>query len=234
MKSRAVALVSVICFLLLFIFTGEAFAERDGDQIWAMAALQGGFGFLNPKLDRVKGYLELQGRWRSFESLETAFLPRFALGYAITPQITAFAGFANVETDAARKKPYSELRPYEQLTWNLPVTGFTLQSRTRLEQRIIQDNLGWRLREFVKGSVPIPGIDRIYLAAYDELFFELDDTSWGQRKGLRQNRFFVGPGFRLDQSKHISLEVGYVNQWIDKKKWDRVNHVLALNLFFNY
>lgn len=240
MKIRVRGLVSTVRLLLVLLVAlgaGEASAVREGEQLWAMGALQGGFGFVSPKLDRVKGYLELQGRWRSFESLETAFLPRLALGYAITPELTAFAGFAQVEFDNARKKPYSELRPYQQLTWNLPVTGFALQSRTRLEQRINQENLGWRLREFVKATVPIPGMERVYLAAYDELFFELDDTTWkvgGQRRGLRQNRFFVGPGFRLDESKHVSLEVGYLNQWVDRKRNDRDNHVLSLNLFLNY
>lgn len=233
---RGLAFVLVGLFILLV--DQPAAAVVEGDQLWAMAVLQGGFGFIDPKLDRVKGYLELQGRWRSFESLETAFLPRAAIGYAITPQLTAFAGFANVEFDNPRRKPYWELRPYQQLTWNLPLPGVSLQSRTRLEQRIVQDHLGWRLREFVKATVPIPGLepgmDRLYLAAYDEIFLELDDTTWGQRKGLRQNRFFVGPGFRLDPDKHVALEVGYLNQWIDRKKHDRDNHVLSLNLFLSY
>lgn len=169
--ARILGVASVLVGVLLTLWTGEAVAgdPRDGEQLWAMAALQGGFGFLNPKLDRVK--------------------------------------------------------------------GFTLQSRTRLEQRIIQENVGWRLREFVKGTVNVPGSDRIYLAAYDELFFDLDDTTWsvgGQRSGFRQNRAFAGLGFRLDPGKHISFEAGYLNQWFDRRKEDRMNHVLSLNLFLNY
>ena len=230
--------------LVVLLVAGAAFAgdPREGNQLWTMAVLQGGFGFVHPGLDRVTGYLELQGRFRSFdEETEVAFLPRLALGYALTSRLQLFAGFANVVTDppshAAVRRSFSELRPYQQLTWNLPVRGFTLQSRTRLEQRIIEDNLGWRLREFVKGTVDVPGSDRAYLAAYEELFFDLDDTTWpvgGQRRGFRQNRLFAGLGYRVDPAKHVAVEAGYLNQWIDRRKEDRLNHVLSLNLFLSY
>ncbi len=207
---------------------------REGDQIWAMALAQGGFGFVHPRLERVRGWLELQGRWRSFgESYETGFF-RPALGYAISERVTLFAGFALVENDPARQKPFTELRPWQQLTWTPSIGQVALQSRTRLEQRLRQENLGWRLRELIKASVPIPGSERIYLAAYDELFFDLDDTPWGQRRGFRQNRFFVGPGFRLDPDRRVALEVGYLNQWLDLRREDRLNHVLSLNVFLNY
>ncbi len=236
-RARLVSICSLLFILLSLLVTGEALAgePREGEQIWAMALAQGGFGFVHPKLSRVRGWLELQGRWRSFgESYETGFLPRVALGYAVTDQVTIFSGFAAIQMDPAQKKPFTELRPWQQLTWNLPVKGFTLQSRTRLEERIHQTNLGWRLREFIKTTVPVPGTDRVFLSAYEELFFDLDDTTWGQRSGFRQNRFFAGPGFRLDRAKHVSLEVGYLNQWLDKRNEDRDNHVLSLNLFLNY
>lgn len=234
---RAISQLSLLVVMASTLMVAKARADnsREGDQIWATALAQGGFGFVHPQLSRVRGWLELQGRWRSFgESYETGFLPRVALGYAINNQVTVFSGFAAIETDPARRKPFAELRPWQQLTWNLPVNGFTLQSRTGLEQRILQNNLGWRLRELVKMTVSVPGTDKVYLAAYEELFLDLDDTTWGQRRRLRQNRFFVGSGLRLDSAKRVSLEVGYLNQWIDRRREDRVNHVLSLNLFFNY
>jgi len=237
MWSRAFSLLSALVLVLLGLGTGEAFASdpSEGDEIWALAALQGGLGFLHPQLDRVKGYLEFQSRWRSFgESFETAFLPRFALGYALTDQLTVYAGHAVILWDPAQKKPYTEQRPWQQLTWNLPVTGFTLQSRTRLEERIQQDNVGMRLREFVKATVPLPGLERVYAAVYDEMFFDLDDTPWGQRRGFRQNRAFAGAGFRVDAAKHVALEAGYLNQWVDRRNQDKLNHVLALHLLLNY
>lgn len=236
-RLRVVALSSVVLVVLMTFASGEAVAgdPREGDQIWAMALLQGGFGFVNPKLSRVRGWLELQGRWRGFgESVEAAFLPRVGLGYAISDQVTFHVGYASIYNDPSQTKSFTEDRPWEQLTWNLPVKKFTLQSRTRLEQRIQADNLGWRLRELVKSTVPMPGFDRAFFSAYDELFFDLDDTRWGQRTGFRQNRAFVGLGYKLDPGQHVALEVGYLNQWLDRRNEDRVNHVLSLNLFLTY
>lgn len=236
-RVRRVSLPFVVLLVLLASVPGEAVAgePREGDQIWGVALLQGGFGFVDPKLSRVRGWLEVQGRWRGFgESLEAALLPRVGLGYAITDQVTVHVGYASIYTDPPQQRSYTEDRPWEQLTWIVPFETFTLQSRTRLEQRIHADNLGWRLREFVKATVPVPGFDRAFFAAYDELFFDLDDTSWGQRSGFRQNRAFVGLGYKLDPGKHVTLEAGYLNQWLDRRNEDRDNHVLSLNLFLNY
>ena len=69
---------------------------------------------------------------------------------------------------------------------------------------------------------------------FSTIFFDLDDTTWGQRRGFRQNRAFAGLGARLDPDKHISLEAGYLNQWIDNRNEDKLNHVLSLNLFLSY
>lgn len=236
-RVRLLALHMAVVLSCATLVAGEALAgdPREGDQIWAMALAHGGLGFVHPTLSNLRGWFELQGRWRSFgESYETGFLPRVALGYAVGEQVTLYAGFAAVENDPARARPYTELRPWQQLTWNLPVKGFTLQSRTRLEQRMHQSNLGWRLREFIKATAPIPGTDRVFFSGYAELFFDLDDTTWGQRRGFRQNRVFAGPGFRLDRAQHVTLEAGYLNQWIDRRNEDRLNHVLSFNLFFNY
>lgn len=84
------------------------------------------------------------GQGRSFgESYETGFLPRLAVAYAINDQMTLFSGFAAIEHNPARMKPFTELR----------------------------------LRHFVKATIPVPGMERVYLAAYEELFFDLDDTA---------------------------------------------------------
>lgn len=238
-SSRLASLLALAVLVLgpLAMDAGRAHAgePREGGQIWAAAVAQGDLAFLHPKLDRFRTWLELQGRWRSFgESYELGMLPRVGLGYAITDRVILTAGFAVVDNDPARAKPFTELRPWQQLVWNVPVGGFAFQSRTRLEQRIHQQNVGWRLRELVRMNAPIPGTDRIYLAFYDEPFFDLDDTPWGQRRGFRQNRFFAGPGFRLDSERHFVLEAGYQNQWIDRRREDRSNHILLLTLFLNY
>jgi hypothetical protein len=131
--------------------------------------------------------------------------------------------------------PGDEHRPWQQLTWNIPVDGFTLVSRSRLEQRFVEDGseTGWRLRQFLRASRPFGADGRRYVTAYDEVFLELNDTRWGQRAGLRQNRAFAGIGWFIDGPRKTAVEVGYLNQWVDRPGEDRMNHILSINLFVN-
>ena len=129
-----------------------------------------------------------------------------------------------------------EDRIWQQLTWNLPVDGFTLQSRTRLEERFLEDQSdeGWRLRQFFKATVPVVEDKTTFVSAWDEMFWDLDDTDWGQRTGFRQNRAFLGIGQFLDEQKSVSIEVGYLNQWVDRTDEDRLNHVLLVCMFMTF
>lgn len=206
----------------------------EGGGLWTSLVTQGSFGFIRPELARLRGWFDLQGRFRSSGESFEALLIRPGLGFALTDRIHVFVGYGWVETDPPGRKPFDEHRPWYQLTWNLPVEGFTLQSRTRLEQRIIDEQTGWRLREFVKTTVPWPAESRLFLSVFDELFFDLDDTDFGQRAGLRQNRAFAGLGWHLDERRRLSFEGGYMNQWIDRRVEDRVVHILSLNLFYNF
>jgi hypothetical protein len=49
-----VSFVAGVAFAVSSVFAGEAFAgdSREGDPIGATALLQGGFGFIHPKLSR--------------------------------------------------------------------------------------------------------------------------------------------------------------------------------------
>jgi hypothetical protein len=138
--------------------------------------------------------------------------------------------------DPKGRDEFGEHRPWQQLTWNIPVGDVTVQSRTRLEQRFVETDgdTGWRLREFVKTTVPLSADKRVFASVWDELFWDLDDTDWGQRAGFRQNRAFVGPGWFLGEGKQVSLEVGYLNQWVDRPGEDKLNHVLSIWLFVNF
>ena len=120
--------------------------------------------------------------------------------------------------------------------WNVPVGDLTVQSRTRLEQRFVETDgdTGWRLREFVKTTVPLAADNRTFASVWDELFWDLNDTDWGQRAGFRQNRVFVGPGWFLDDAKKVSIEVGYLNQWVDRPGEDKMNHCLSIWFFVNF
>ncbi len=64
--------------------------------------------------------------------------------------------------------------------------------------------------------------------------FNLNNTDWGARSGFDQNRFFFGLGYKLNESGSLSLEVGYLNQYLYRRSaTDRMNHIFSVNLFLN-
>ncbi len=209
---------------------------RDDGGLWAMWFAQGDFSSFGDDFKQVRWFFDAQDRNRDEGQSFDTFFVRPALGYAWNARVTTYLGYAAIESEPANRSPIWEHRVFQQLTWNLPVQGFTLQSRTRLEQRFIdgESDTGSRLREFVKATVPLRSGNSLFASVYDEVFVDLNDTEWGQRTGLRQNRAFVGLGFFLDDAHHHSLEIGYLNQWVDRPDEDRLNHILSINLFSNF
>ncbi len=211
-------------------------AADDDSGLWLAALGQGSFGAPGTTAGRVRWWLDLQARWRDGgDDLDTTIV-RPALGYAPTPSVVLHAGYALVTTHPAGPAgEATEHRPWQQLTWTLPVTAVAVTSRTRLEQRFPEGTgeAGHRLRQFVRATRRARDGGAAYLTAYDEVFVELNDTGWGQRAGIRQNRAFAGLGWFIDRERRTAVEVGYLNQWIDRSGPDRVNHVLSLNLFVN-
>lgn len=220
----------------LALAASPAAQTRDEGGLWLMWLGQGRFADRDAPLGALRWWLDLQPRWLDDGGRYDTTLVRPGLGWALSDRVTAWAGYAYVEVDPPGRGPFVENRSWQQLTWNVPVEGFTLATRTRLEQRFVDDRgeTGWRLRQFVKATLPVsPGGDW-FLSAYDEVFHDLGDTRWGQRQGLRQNRAFAGLGWRFDAERGASLEVGYLNQWLDPRGTDVMNHILSINLFMNF
>jgi hypothetical protein len=208
----------------------QAGADEDGG-LWLAAFGQGALG--TPAADGrgFRWWLDLHARWRDGAGDTTIIRP--AAGYALTPRVTLLAGYAYVVTHPANAGAAEEHRPWQQLAWTIPLETVTLASRTRLEQRFVEagSEAGWRLRQFLRVTRPLGA--RSYATAYDEAFFELNDTGWGQRAGLRQNRAFAGLGWFIDAPRKTAVEIGYLNQWIDRPGDDGLNHILSVNLFIN-
>jgi hypothetical protein len=206
--------------------------DHDGG-LWLAAFGQGALG--TPAADGrgFRWWLDLHARWRDGpEDLDTTII-RPALGYAPTSRVTLLAGYAYVVTHPANAGAAEEHRPWQQLTWTIPLDVTTIVSRTRLEQRFVEagSEAGWRLRQFVRASRPVG--ERAYATLYDEAFVDLNDTRWGQSTGLRQNRAFVGLGWYIDAPRKTAVEIGYLKQWLDRPMEDRMNHILSISLFIN-
>ena len=132
---------------------------------------------------------------------------------------------------------FDEHRIWQQALWAGPIERVRFQSRSRLEQRFVEtgSDVGWRFRQFFKGSYPFAFERRLALVGYEEAFFDLNDTNFGQRAGFSQNRLFLGLGWSIDEARHWTIELGYLNQLILRNALnDSMNHILNLNLLLSY
>ncbi len=68
---------------------------------------------------------------------------------------------------------------------------------------------------------------------WDELFLPLNDTDWGARSGFGQNRAFGGLGVTLDPQRKVTLEFGYLNQYVNRRDTDLMNHIVSLALLIS-
>jgi hypothetical protein len=209
---------------------------RDDGQLWALWLGHGKLGAEGSSLSNWRWWADVQARFRNDgEDYDTGFV-RPGVGYALTERMTLWAGYVFIDNDLPGGGRTHEQRAWQQLTWSAPLEGFSLMSRTRLEQRFVEDQseTGWRFRQLVKATTPLGADGETFLSVWDEAFFDLDDTDWGQRQGFRQNRVFAGLGWFLDPARRHSIEVGYLNQWIDRADEDRLNHVLSINFFMTF
>ena len=205
---------------------------REDAGLWFMFAGQGPLGSGADSESRWRWWFDAQPRYLEDTSGLHQGLLRPGVGYTLGARTSAWLGYAYVTTDRGSRTDSEENRIWQQFLW-LPRYGdVRFQSRTRLEQRFLDtgSDTGWRFRQFVKAGWPVPVADRLSVVGYEELFLDLNDTSWGQRGGFAQNRLFVGLAWALDAGRRTSLEIGYLNQFINSRATDRMNHILAINL----
>lgn len=105
-------------------------------------------------------------------------------------------------------------------------------ARIRIEQRKIEGirDVLWKGRLFARKSLRL---DETWgIAAFNELFFNLNSTENIYIAGFDQNRFFMGP--QVFFSDRVRWEFGYIYNYFGKSRQSppAVAHVLALFAFF--
>jgi len=235
-RSRSLLLFATLLIVLLSTSRVARGETREDAGLWVMAMMEGSIGGRKQAPSRFRWWLDIQPRFLEGVSGLQQGLFRPGVGYALAESTTAWIGYARVYTASASGATSNEDRIWQQFLWKSRVGDFKFQSRTRLEQRFFDtgSDTGWRLRQFVKASWNFPHESRFSLVGYEELFLDLNDTSWGQRSGFAQNRLFLGIGMKLDARGRTKLEIGYLNQYLDGAGPNRMNHILSINLFFNF
>ena len=179
----------------------------------------------------VTGLLEVQPRFFDDASRLGQLLIRPSIGWGLGNGVVLSTGYAYVRTSPSGAAVTHEHRPWQQLAF--PIMGqagqLLLSGRTRFEQRVREDgdDLGLRFRQQLRMAVPL---DRAgwNVVAWSEVFLNLNDTDWGQQSGLDRWRNFAGLSIPL--TPLMTVEPGYLNQYVNTSSSDIVDHVLSVTL----
>jgi hypothetical protein len=203
-----------------------AFAEPD--QVWTAVSASGA----PVEGSRMLLWFDGHARFREGgDDLDVTIL-RPGVGWRLENGVDLYAGYAHV-TLHRDSGDLEEHRSWQQAIYPLGALGkATLTGRTRLEQRFrdMGDDTGWRIRQFVRLSVPIERSPFSFVAS-DEVFINFNDADWGQAGGYDQNRLFLGAAWRINGS--LRLEGGYLNHDINGEPDERRDN-LAVNLFASF
>ncbi len=199
---------------------------RADEQAWTALIAQG------PVSGRLVTWLEVQPRFRFDPAEPTQLLLRPAIGAQLNSHTSLLFGYAYSETFPEGRPSAREHRLWQQLQTRLAGVQdrAVLVARTRLEERFSESRPddGLRLRQMLRGQYWL-GDAGWSVIGTSEVFVGLNSTSWGQRAGLDQWRNFIAVGVPL--SKRLTLEAGYLNQWLPRPGADTANNVISLNLF---
>lgn len=166
---------------------------------------------------------KLSDHWRLQEELTVRFSDKrnglyeiesnTLVGYRLNKVVTLWAGYTHDPQYSGGDFTIMEHRAREQVTFD----GFAklgpgkLNGRIRLEERWRNgiDGTGWRLRPYLKYSLPIAGKTALNLST--EPFFNLNRMAFQKQSGLERVRNLVTISTPL--TKSLSGEIGYMNQY---------------------
>lgn len=198
---------AVFAFALAGLLAVPAPASAKSDeQVWGNASIS----------------VKLADRWRLSQEFTTRFSDNrnglyeiesnTLLGYRLNKMVTVWAGYTHDPQYSGGDFTVMEHRAREQVTFDgiAKLGKGKLSARVRLEQRWRgnADGTGWRLRPYLKYSLPIAG--KTALNVSSEPFFNLNGTVFQKQTGLDRVRNLVTVSTPL--TKSLSGEVGYMNQ----------------------
>ena len=190
--------------------------------------------------------IKLSDKWR----LQQEFTFRFSdnrnglyeiesvsmLGYRVAKDVTLAAGYVHNPQYAGGDFTVMERRAREQVTFDnvAKIGAGKLSARMRMEQRWREhvDGTGWRMRPYVKFTLPLAKGSKTSLVLASETFVNLNTTPFQKQDGLDRMRNFIG--INTPVMKNLSAEVGYLNQHgFVRGGEDTSDHVASVSLSLN-
>lgn len=162
-----------------------------------------------------------QGRIYEFERI-------IDVGYKLSSRVTLWAGVNAQLNFRGPAGTQDEIRGRQRINWAI---AKRLASRTLLEERFREgsDEVGVRIRQQLKYSLPLKKDGKIGVFAAHESYFDFNQTSWGQRGGYERMRNSAGLSFQ--PAKAIKAELSYLNQYDFRRNADdRMAHAVLLSI----
>ena len=135
-------------------------------------------------------------------------------------------GFLFTYVQSATAKEY---RPTLQYVYknNGELNSFSM--RNRLEGRDIENNDANSMR--FRSQIRLAHVlnSQYDLVVWDEPFMNLTHEQWAGNRFIERNRAFLGTRVKFE---NISLEVGYMNQYIPRETRNVSEHILTTYFFF--
>ena len=233
---KSTSLVSAIVLSILVLLPAKAFAGAEQNNgVWMMTASQ---GILGTSDSPYRWWFDAHARYSDDANDFEQSILRPGVGYSLGNNHTVFLGYGWIGNSPEIGDEFYEHRVWQQHSWTTSFDGFGFSSRSRLEQRFMEGRggeTGWRFRQNFKLTHPLGTNTRFYWSIWDEVFLNLNDTDWGANNGLDRNRIFAGIGWKPNSLDYCKAEVGYLNQFIYRESaTDRMDHLLSLNVFFNF
>lgn len=193
-------------------FSPFAWSETEGEtKSWNTAIVTGPFAYHG----KIRYYVQTQVNFvdDKYKFQNVSFF--VGAGYLFNPTVTVWllGGNNYSKRSNGHIRHITTLR--QQMDWRLMNTPDLLFTNTsRLEERKDSTEVGWavRIRERLTMRIPFKNWAGHSLIVFDEVFFDLNHPAWiNSNTFLEENRAFIGIGSVL--SKHVNLDVGYVNQY---------------------
>jgi hypothetical protein len=213
--------------------TTEAAAQTTTEsQMWASSTVTAKLGGAVAADHGLSAWLDLHAR-RGPDGFLGILRP--AIGYRFSPAWSIWGGYAWVPfyDDEDASKDVSEHRAWQQAIGQARHDQLLLQFRPRFEQRFRDgEDVAFRLRLFGRANVDLWKEAPLAVAAWDETFVQLGETSWKAPGGFDQNRLFLGLAYTAGE---VRIEPGYLNVTVRRADDSlRIEHNFALNAFFGF
>jgi hypothetical protein len=215
--------------LFFTLCTGPAEA-RDDNQAWTAATAT----------------VKLSDKWRISQEVVARFSDNRSglyeieavtmLGYKPMKNVTVAAGYVHNPLYSDGDFVTTEHRAREQVQVDnfAQVGPGKLSARLRLEQRWRDnaDGTAWRMRPYVKYSIPISKSGKTALNFSNETFVNIENTTFQKTEGFDRMRNLISVSTPL--SSKLGIEAGYLNQYgFVKNGDDTVDHVATVSLSLN-